>query len=116
METNPLTHYESIAAASGRMLRAARDADWDTLIEQEKVCAALIEALRAADAERKLSGEALERKAAIIRQVLAEDAEIRRLTQPWLRRLEELLRVSSNQLRLGGTYGTYSTYPTYPRA
>jgi hypothetical protein len=44
------------------------------------------------------------RKGAIIRQVLAEDAEIRRLTQPWLRRIEELLRASSNQLRLGDTY------------
>lgn len=101
---DPLSYYESIAAASGRMLRAAQDSDWDALIEQEKVCAALIEALRAADAERKLSGEALVRKAAIIRQVLAEDAEIRCLTQPWLRRLEELLRASANQLRLGDAY------------
>ena len=130
METNPLTHgcvpasagprdplwyYESVSAASGRMLHAARDSDWDALIEQEKVCAALIEALRAAGAERELSGEAMVRKAAIIHRVLADDAEIRRLTQPWLRKLEELLRVSSNQLRLGGTYGAYDTFPIHPR-
>ena len=101
---DPLSYYESVAAASGRMLRAAQDSDWDALIEHEKVCAGLIEALRAADAERDLSGDALLRKAAIIRQVLAEDAEIRRLTQPWLRSLEELLRASANQLRLGDTY------------
>jgi len=104
MERDALSYYEAVAVASSRMLRAAQDADWDRLLEQEKVCAGLIEALRAADAERKLSGAAMVRKGAIIRQVLAEDAEIRRLTQPWLRRVEELLRASSNQLRLGDTY------------
>jgi flagellar protein FliT len=104
MDLSALSYYEAVAAVSGRMLRAAQDSDWDALIEQEKVCAGLIEALRAADAERKLSGEALVRKGAIIRQVLAEDAEIRCLTQPWLRRLEDLLRTSTNQLRLGDTY------------
>jgi flagellar protein FliT len=104
MVRDALSYYEAVAAASSRMLRAAQDADWDALVEQEKVCAGLIDALRAADAEHKLNGEALVRKAAIIRQVLAEDAEIRRLTQPWLRRLEELLRASTNQLRLGNTY------------
>lgn len=101
---DPLSHYESIAAASARMLRAAQAADWDALIEQEKHCAGLIEDLRAADAERRLDPAERLRKAAILRQVLGEDAEIRRLTQPWLRRLEELLRSSTNQARLGDTY------------
>jgi flagellar protein FliT len=104
MERDALSYYEAVAAGSGRMLRAAQNGDWEALIEQEKACAGLIEALRAADAERKLSGAALVRKGAIIRQVLAEDAEIRCLTQPWLRRLGELLRSSTNQLRLGDTY------------
>ncbi|MFY9314264.1 MAG: flagellar protein FliT [Burkholderiales bacterium] len=104
MERDALSYYEEVAGASGRMLRAAQDSDWDALIEQEKVCAGLIEALHAADAARKLGGDALLRKAAIIRQVLAEDAEIRRLTQPWLLDLEQLLRASTNHLRLGDTY------------
>lgn len=104
MDRDALSYYEAVAAASGRMLRAARDSDWDALIEHEKDCAGLVAALRAADAERRLPGEALARKASILRQVLAEDAEIRRLTQPWLRRVEELLRTSANHLRLGDTY------------
>jgi flagellar protein FliT len=101
---DPLSYYESIAAASARMLRAAQRSDWDSLIAQEKICAALIEKLRAADANRRLHDGNRQRKAAIIRQVLEEDAEIRRLTQPWLRRVEGLLRSSTNQLRLGDAY------------
>lgn len=104
MERDALSYYEAVAAGSGRMLRAAQNGDWEALIEHEKVCASLIEVLRAADAERRLAGEALARKAAIIRQVLAEDAEIRRLTQPWLQNLEALLSTSANQARLGDTY------------
>lgn len=96
--------YESIAAASARMLDAARASDWDALIEHENNCARLINALRASGAELRLDADSHERKRAIIRRVLAEDAEIRRLTQPWLGRLEELLRTSTTRRRLGNTY------------
>jgi flagellar protein FliT len=97
-----LEHYESIAAASSRMLAAARAADWDAFLAHEQECARSVEALRA------LGGapgrQAARRKAAIIRQVLAEDAEIRRLTQPWLEKLEALLRSGANQRRVDGAY------------
>jgi flagellar protein FliT len=86
------------------MLDAARASDWDALIEHEKSCAQVIDALRAAGAGLRLDPDSLERKRAIIRRVLAEDAEIRRLTQPWLGRLEDLLRTSTTQRRLGDTY------------
>ena len=112
MEPNPVSgpqrdalwFYESIAAASARMLEAARASDWDALLEHEKSCARLIDGLRASGAETRLGPESLERKRAIIRRVLADDAEIRCLTQPWLGRLEELLRASATQRRLGDTY------------
>ena len=99
-----LWFYESIAAASAHMLDAARASNWDALIEHEKSCAALIDELRAAGPELRLAPDARERKGAIIRRVLADDAEIRRLTQPWLGRLEELLRASATQRRLDTTY------------
>ena len=104
LQSDALWFYESIAAASARMLDAARDADWDALLEHEKSCAKLIDTLRAAGAEYRLGPESLERKNAIIRRLLVEDAEIRRLTQPWLGRLEELLRSSATRRRLGDTY------------
>jgi flagellar protein FliT len=104
MDRNALSYYEAVAAASAAMLRAARDSDWDALLEHEGACARQVEALRRADAQSRLSDRELERKAVIIRQVLADDAEIRRLTQPWLRKLEELLRSSANQQRLDDAY------------
>lgn len=99
-----LWYYESIAAASARMLVAAQASDWDALVEHESACARLVDALRASGAGEHLGGDAQKRKAAIIRRVLADDAEIRRLTQPWLERLEELLRASATERRLGDAY------------
>jgi len=99
-----LAQYEAVGLASARMLSAARASDWDLLIEQENRCAALVEALRADRPQPVLDERSLARKAAIIRRVLADDAEIRRLTQPWLRRIEEMLRVSANGHRLGDAY------------
>lgn len=99
-----LWYYESISAASGRMLRAAQEGDWDELVEQEKACARLIEALRASGTERHLSEDSLKRKGVILRKVLADDAEIRRLVEPRLNRLEQLLHSSANARRLGDTY------------
>lgn len=99
-----LADYEAVALATGRMLAAARASDWDLLIEQESQCAALVEALRAGAPRHDLDERSLVRKAALIRRILADDAEIRRLTQPWLRRMEDLLRVSINGHRLGEAY------------
>lgn len=104
LQRDPLWFYESIAAASARMLDAARAEDWDALLEHETSCAKLIDTLRAAGAEYRLGPESLLRKNAIIRRLLVEDAEIRRLTQPWLGRLEELLSATVTQRRLGDTY------------
>lgn len=99
-----LWYYESISAASGRMLHAAQEGDWDELVEQEQACARLIEALRVSGTEQHLSGESLKRKGVILRKVLADDAEIRRLVEPRLNRLEQLLHSSANARRLGDTY------------
>ena len=101
---DPLRHYRSIAAASARMLEAARACDWEALTEHERSCARAIDALRASGAEPRLGPADLERKRAIILRVLAEDAEIRRLTQPWLARLEEMLRTSGAERRVGDAY------------
>ena len=104
VQPDALWYYESISAASGHMLHAAQEGDWDELVEQEKACARLIDALRASGSERHLSGESLKRKGVILRKVLAEDAEIRRLLQPRLNRLEQLLHSSATARRLGDTY------------
>ncbi|MGQ0509187.1 MAG: flagellar protein FliT [Betaproteobacteria bacterium] len=99
-----LARYEEVALASNGMLEAARASDWDMLLERESRCAALIEALRAEEVRHELDERGLARKAAIIRRLLADDAEIRRLTQPWLRSLEQMLSASTKRQRLGDAY------------
>jgi flagellar protein FliT len=104
MEMTVLTHYERIAEASGRMLGAARASDWDTLCEAERECAALIARLRALGGGQDLSGESQKRRMSAIRKVLADDAEIRRLSQPWLEKLESFLGGRSADHRLRDAY------------
>jgi flagellar protein FliT len=90
-----LACYESIGHASRQMLSAARVNDWDALVDAEAECAALIARIRATgDAPLSLDAQSRKRKFEIIRAILADDAEIRTLTQPWLRRLESLLDVA----------------------
>jgi len=92
MSNDSLTYYESIGHVSQLMLTAARQGDWDTLIDAEQCCAALIQRLQAIDEpESTLGPVGRKRKQQIIRRILAEDAEIRDLAQPWLRQLESHL-------------------------
>jgi flagellar protein FliT len=84
-----LDHYESIRETSRAMLSAARSNDWDSLIDAENRCAAMIQAVQAVgDAASILDPSGRKRKQEIILQVLADDAEIRMLTQPWVKQLE----------------------------
>lgn len=103
--TDTLSCYESVAAASGDMLEAARRQDWDALAEAERRCAAMIAVLKASDADARLEEDRRQRKAEIIRRVLAHDAEIRRLLDPRMHELEYLLSSAGNRRRVDDAYG-----------
>jgi flagellar protein FliT len=85
-----IEHYEAIAAASRRMLDAARRGDWDQVGREEDRCRTLISGLKRADAAGYASIGRRQRLA-VLRTVLADDAEIRELSEPWLKQLEALL-------------------------
>jgi flagellar protein FliT len=87
-----MENYESICETSRAMLHAARNSDWDALVDAEHRCAALIERVRAhGDVSGVLDSAGRKRKQEIILQVLADDAEIRALTQPWVTQLQRFL-------------------------
>lgn len=98
-----ISTYEAILDLTGEMLNAARNADWDRLIELESACRSLIEVLMLTD-KQPLLDDFRERKAQIIRQVLADDAEIRNLTQPWMAQLGHILGSAGNDRKLSQTY------------
>lgn len=90
---NAETHLalcESIAIATGRMRAAAESADWDALIESERICFTLVERLRGVEPP-PLDAEARARKARLMRAMLADDRAVRDHAQPELARLQRLL-------------------------
>ena len=100
-----LDHYESIAHVSQLMLQAAWRSDWDTLVDAEACCAAIIERLKSAgDPELVLDDEGRKRKHEIIRRVLADDAQIRDLTVPWMRQLAANLDHAKTSRTLEAAY------------
>jgi flagellar protein FliT len=105
-EAEVVATYESLAALTGDMLAAAQASDWDRLIELEKGCTALVRGLRQAGGNPSGDEAFRRRKAAIIRKVLADDAEIRNLTQPWLAKLQEMLAGAAREGKVARAYDT----------
>ena len=83
--------YEAILTITGRMLKAAQSADWERLITLEHECRGLTKKLMISDKNKVLSSDLRQRKQEIIQQILADDAEIRTLTQPWMAQLQNIL-------------------------
>ena len=102
-----LAHYESVAATSARMLAAARAGDWESLVNAEAECAEHIRALQALEAEASVRRDAAGNRARIhiLQRILLHDAEIRNLTQSWLRGLEKLLRTAGLDRLVRSAYG-----------
>jgi flagellar protein FliT len=78
-----LPHYEAIAQASCAMLAAAQAGDWIEVVHQEERCCELIAALKSAAAAPLSTAEDALRMQ-LLRQMLADDAQIRDQTEPWL--------------------------------
>jgi len=98
--------YVSIAEASHHMVNAARASNWDELVSAEQECARRVAALRAHQESNGATSDAAEekRRINILGEILAHDAEIRELTSPWLRQLEQFLAGSNRERRLGDAY------------
>lgn len=98
--------YENILAVTAQMLDAARDADWDLLVNREQECRQLVESLMDTRNENDIALEpqVRRRKVEIIRKVLADDAEICNLTEPWMQRLQHLLTSVGRERKLHAAY------------
>ena len=84
--------YAAIAASTGRMLAAARAADWQALDEGERECNDWIARIeRLGDPDRVLDGHGRRVRIEILRRVLRDDAAIRELLQPWLGQVDRCL-------------------------
>jgi len=98
--------YASISAKTAEMLEAARNSDWDRLVALEQDCRTLIDTLKRSDTNADAGARFVQRKIAFIRKVLADDAEIRKFTEPWMTQLEAYLDSARRKHRLQRAYET----------
>jgi len=80
--TEVLSMYENIAGLTNQMAAAARMGDWDGLSKLEGQCAA--EARTIGTGVPPLGGAPRLRKIDLLKQILANDREIRDVTDPWM--------------------------------
>jgi flagellar protein FliT len=97
--------YETVAVITDQMLVAARNSDWDRLVELESRCARHVETLRLGEPPVALTGESRVRKVKIIQKILADDREIRNLTEPWMAQLSRLINSTGTERKLSQAYG-----------
>ncbi|MHB1676699.1 MAG: flagellar protein FliT [Sulfuriferula sp.] len=97
--------YESVARITGQMLNAARTGAWDDLVSLENCCASHVQALEQDETPLKLTGDLRNRKIAVIKKILANDREIRVITEPWMQQLSNLMKSNMTERKLSMTYG-----------
>ena len=92
--------YSYFSDISTAMVEAAQRGDWDSVTEGEQSCARLVSLLQT---KAPVPANEVERQECmrIIRKVLADDAAIRGLAQPWMQELDKILRpASGSRLRV----------------
>ena len=83
-----LRHYAALECASQEMLEAARAGDWDSVCRLEGACAVVIARMGALATQAPLNPREQGERLRILRGILANDAEIRRICEPLPRMLD----------------------------
>lgn len=99
--------YESMSAISAQMVEAATACDWDRLTALEKDCAGLARHLEANGEPIRLSDAEKTRKRDLIHRILADDAEVRRHTQPWMEQVRQFLGGGARERSVRRAYGAH---------
>jgi len=87
-----IDRYKAIERSSQQMLQAAQVRDWEGMARWEGVCSAQIAQLQQQAQNESLAPEQRQEKTGILLRILRNDAQVRSLMEPWMGRLEPLLR------------------------
>lgn len=98
--------YREVERLTGNMLSAAHQQDWDRLITLEAGCATCVESIKGCTVPGQLSEEARQQKVTLLKSILANDREIRKLTDPWMQRISHLLETANAECRVRRSYGS----------
>jgi flagellar protein FliT len=106
---NTLQLYDAMRALSAQMVEAAGACDWDRLTALEQDCAGLARHLEANGEQAPLTESERARKMALIRQILADDAEVRRHVEPWIEQVRQFLGGGARERAVRRAYGAHAT-------
>lgn len=84
--------YERMLALSEVMLTSAREGDWDTVTETEKQVASLAADMAARPSTPPKDEADRQARMALLKRMLANDAAVRDLAQPWMQELSQILK------------------------
>lgn len=96
--------YADVVQITNKMLLAARNARWDDLVNLEQHCAQRIHELSYGEAPIQLPADLRNRKVDMLRKILADDREIRNLTEPWIKQVAQVMS-SLTERNLNVAYG-----------
>jgi flagellar protein FliT len=83
--------FMSISILTGKMVNAAETGDWDGLAMLEQNCRAQVEELKLMKEGTLMQPASKKEKVEVIKKILADDARIRELTEPWMKNLHSIL-------------------------
>ena len=103
-QVETLARYDALAGCCLRMLDAAQRGDWPEVADIESQTRLLIAELRERRATVRLDDATRQRKFLALRDILSIDAQIRRLSDPGAKRLDQLFAMSPAQRADRGTH------------
>lgn len=83
-----IENYEALSELTAQMRVAAARGDWEGLAELEQQCSQRAEIMQVQGADTPISESTRLRKVALIRKILADDAEIRNHIDPRMAQLQ----------------------------
>ena len=98
--------YEVVSMITDQMLVAAKSQDWERFSNLEINCAEHIQTLKQKDTQEALPPQSKERKIRLIQKILADDREIRTITEPWMEQLSALMQTNGTARKLSSAYGS----------
>lgn len=109
MEMDGIGLYETMSEISARMVQAARNSDWNQLVALEQDVAHLRDTLTQPGGRDRpaavLTPEQRARKLQLIHRILADDAEVRRHTEPWMDSVRRFLGAGTRSRNVRQAYG-----------
>ncbi len=103
-----ITCYETLSALTGKMRDTAVQGEWDKLVGIGQQCSQQIALIEPMDARATLDEPAQRHKIQIIKKILADDTEIRNLTEARMGQMRHILKNNRQEQQLQQAYSIFN--------